>query len=105
VAAGASSFREVVERFVEFDGESVKRLVHEALGLGLQPHDVIAARDEENSGEVQERGEYFLPELAEAGVLLNEVMGAAQRAPLPDPPPPPPPRPPPPPGGHGAPAI
>ena len=70
-------FGEIVERFVEFDGEAVKRLVAEALESGCGVNEVIegALRPAMRVvGEKFERGEYFLPELVEAGDLFNEVM-------------------------------
>lgn len=70
-------YTQIVDRFLDFDTESVKRLVREALDSGCDVNDVI-----ENAlrkamkivGDRFERGEFFLPELVMAGDLFNEVM-------------------------------
>jgi len=70
-------FKEIIDSFVEFEGGEVKRLVGEALESGCGPHEVIeeALRPAMRIvGERFERGEYFLPELVEAGDLFNEVL-------------------------------
>ncbi len=70
-------YEAIVERFLEFDVNSVKKLVREALDSGCDVNDVI-----ENSlrramkivGDKFEKGEFFLPELVMAGDLFKEVM-------------------------------
>ena len=70
-------FERIKSAFLNFDSESVKRLVREALRAGYTPIDVIerALRPAMTLiGDKFEKGEFFLPELMMAGDLFKEVM-------------------------------
>ncbi len=70
-------FEEIKQAFVDFDSETVKRLVMEALSAGYTPNEIIegALRPAmEVVGDKFEKGEYFLAELMMAGDLFKEVM-------------------------------
>ena len=70
-------YNQIIEAFVEFESDRVKRLVKEALDSGCDVNDLI-----ENSlrkamkivGDKFERGEFFLPELVMAGDIFKDVM-------------------------------
>lgn len=70
-------YNDIVDKFLEFDTNSVKKLVKEALDSGCDVNDIIenALRKAMSIvGDKFEMGEFFLPELVMAGDLFNEVM-------------------------------
>ncbi|MEM1509757.1 MAG: corrinoid protein [Thermofilaceae archaeon] len=70
-------YNSIKSKFLEFDFDSVKKLVREALDNGASPNDVIERSLRpamEEAGGRFEKGEFFLAELVVAGDLFKEVM-------------------------------
>ncbi|ABL78610.1 cobalamin B12-binding domain-containing protein [Thermofilum pendens] len=70
-------YAEISRRLADLDAGTVERLVSEALEAGCDVVEVVEEGLRKGMVEVGvrfERGEYFLPELVEAGDIFNSVM-------------------------------